>query len=38
MDPHRIFRKAVEYKPMGERDVGQLRGRWEDDFQRFLYD
>jgi hypothetical protein len=32
MDPCRIARIAVEYKPMGHRDVGRPKRRWEVDF------
>jgi hypothetical protein len=32
MDPYRIVRKAVEYNPIGHRDVGRPKRRWEDDF------
>jgi hypothetical protein len=32
MDPYRTARKAVEYKPIGHRDVGRPKRRWEDDF------
>jgi hypothetical protein len=32
MDPYRIVRKAVEYKPTGHRNVGRPKRRWEDDF------
>jgi hypothetical protein len=32
MDPFRVDHKTVEYKPIGHRDVGRLKGRWEDDF------
>jgi hypothetical protein len=32
MDPCRIARKTVEYKPIGHRDVGRPKRRWEDDF------
>jgi hypothetical protein len=32
MDPYKIFRKAVEYKPLGHRDVKRPKRRWEDDF------
>jgi hypothetical protein len=32
MDPYRVDYKTVEYKPIGHREVGRLKGRWEDDF------
>jgi hypothetical protein len=34
MEPYRIVHKAGEYKPIGHRDVGRPKRRWEDD----LYD
>jgi hypothetical protein len=33
MDPCRTARKAVEYKPIGYRDVGRPKRRWEDDLK-----
>jgi hypothetical protein len=32
MDPYRIARKAVEYRPSRHRDVGRPKRSWEDDF------
>jgi Zn-dependent metalloprotease len=32
MDPYGIAGKAVEYEPIGHRDVGLPNRRWEDDF------
>jgi hypothetical protein len=32
MDPYRIARNAVEYKPIGHRDIRRPKTRWEDDF------
>jgi hypothetical protein len=32
LDPYRIARKAVEYKPIEHRDRGHPKRRWEDDF------
>jgi hypothetical protein len=31
-DPYRIARKAAEYIPVGLKDVGHPKRRWEDDF------
>jgi hypothetical protein len=32
MDPYRIAHRAAEYKPVGHRDVGRPKIRWDDDF------
>jgi hypothetical protein len=32
MDSYRLARKAVEYKPIGHRDIRRPKSRWEDDF------
>jgi hypothetical protein len=32
MDPYRIPPKAVECKPIGHREVGRSKSRWEDEF------
>jgi hypothetical protein len=31
MDPRRITQQILQYKPIGNRDIGRPRRRWEDD-------
>jgi hypothetical protein len=31
MDPRRITQQILQYKPIGFRDIGSPRRRWEDD-------